>query len=213
MRCRASYGICVLIAAVPAFAATLPVTFYRDIAPIVYQNCSPCHRPGESAPFPLLSYDDARRHARQIADVTNRRYMPPWPPEDDRGTFVEERRLTDAQIRLITEWVPQGTPAQSDADTPAPPSTDSEWNLGKPDLLLHVQQPFQLRADGPDIFWNFVIPVPVTATRWVQAVEIRPAAPKVVHHASLLVDHSGSARRHERISGAGFPGMDLTMYD
>jgi tetratricopeptide (TPR) repeat protein len=198
-----------LLFATPALAG--PVTFYRDIAPIVFQNCSPCHRPGESAPFLLLSYDDVKRHAHQIADVTNRRYMPPWPPEDDRGTFVEERRLTDAQIRLIAEWVRQGTPAGSDAGTPAPPSTDSEWKLGKPDLVLHVQQPFQLRADGPEIFWNFVIPVPVTATRWVKAVEIRPGAPKVIHHASLLVDRSGSARRHERIPGAGFPGMDLTI--
>src|SRR5260370_2347971 len=100
MRCRASYGICVLIAAVPAFAATLPVTFYRDIAPIVYQNCSPCHRPGESAPFSLLSYEDANRHARQIADVTNRREMPPAPPAAPLRAAVDQRRLTPPQVPL-----------------------------------------------------------------------------------------------------------------
>src|SRR5690349_23717174 len=105
----------VLLQSIPAFAAeerrgvpAAQVTFNRDIAPIIYRNCSPCHKPGESAPFPLLSYDDVKRHAGQIADVTKRRYMPPWLPEAGYGDFVEERRLTPAQIRLIQEWVRQG---------------------------------------------------------------------------------------------------------
>ena len=218
MRCSASALVRLLVLIIPAFAAddkrgTLahPVTFHREVAPIIYRNCSPCHKPGESAPFPLLSYDDVKLHARQIADVTKRRYMPPWLPEAGYGDFVEERRLTAAEIRLIQEWVRQGAPAGSSAGAPAPPVADSEWKLGTPDLVLHVQQPYQLSADGPEVFWNFVIPVPVYTTRWVKAVEIRPGVPKVVHHASLLVDRSGSARRHEQTPGAGFPGMDLTV--
>src|SRR5260370_42391142 len=87
------------------------VTFYRDIAPIVYKECAPCHRPGESAPFSLLSYDDVKRHASQIAKVTTLRYMPPWLPEPGYGDFAEERRLTDAQINLIQELENQGSPA------------------------------------------------------------------------------------------------------
>jgi Flp pilus assembly protein TadD len=189
-----------------------PVTFFRDIAPIVHRNCSPCHKPGEAAPFPLLTYQDVKRHARQIADVTRRRYMPPWLPEAGFGAFVEERRLSDAQIRLIDEWVNQGAPAGSPTGVAtAPPATDPEWKLGKPDLELHVQQAYRLPADGPEIFWNFVIPVPVSIPRWVKAVEIRPGAPKVVHHASLLVDRAASARRHEAAPGAGFPGMDVSI--
>src|ERR1700674_932238 len=154
-----------LILALPAFAATpVPqVTFNRDIAPIIYRNCAPCHKPGQSAPFPLLSYDDVKRHAHQIADVTKRRYMPPWPPEPGYGDFVEERHLTAVQIRLIQEWVKQGAPPGSSATPSLPPAAESDWTLGKPDLVLHVQQPYSLPADGPEVFWNFVIPVPVYA--------------------------------------------------
>src|SRR3979411_678361 len=90
---------------------TAGVTFYGQIAPIVFQNCAPCHRPGESGPFPLLTYDDVRKHAPQIAKVTASRFMPPWLPEPGYGEFQEERRLTDTQIKLIQDWVKQGTPA------------------------------------------------------------------------------------------------------
>ena len=206
-----------LFLAVPAFAAEAKreaVTFYRDIAPIVYRNCAPCHKPGESAPFPLLSYEDAKRHAQQIASVTKRRIMPPWLPEAGYGEFVEERRLTANQVKLIDEWVKQGAPAGTPSRSPnsaAPPATDPGWKLGKPDLELHVPKPYPLSAGGPEVFWNFIIPVPVSTTRWVKAVEIRPGTPKVIHHASLLVDRSASARRHERVPGAGFPGMDLSV--
>jgi tetratricopeptide (TPR) repeat protein len=210
-------GTALLFLALAIFAAetkpggqSQPVTFSRDIAPIVYSNCSPCHKPGESGPFSLLTYDDVKKHAQQIADVTKRRYMPPWLPEAGHGEFIEERRLTDTQIRLIQEWVKQGSPLGSQAPGSAPVS-DSEWKLGKPDLVLQVQHPYQLRADGPEVFWNFVIPVPVYEPRWVKAVEIRPGTPRVFHHASLLVDRSGSARRHEPTPGNGFPGMDLTV--
>src|SRR5690348_755249 len=141
MRCLAGVLAPVLLASVPAFAAevrrTAPgqVTFYRDIAPIVYRNCSPCHKPGESAPFPLLSYEDVKRHASQIADVTKRKFMPPWLPEAGYGDFVEERRLSPSQIRLIQEWVKQGTPSGSPLGTPSPPGPETEWKLGKPDLV------------------------------------------------------------------------------
>src|SRR5215470_15552749 len=99
---RVSHSFALLFSAglfsLKAWAADT-VTFYKDIAPIVYQNCSSCHRPGESGPFPLLSYDDVKKHAPQVADVTKRRYMPPWLPEAGHGEFQEERRLTDAQIQ------------------------------------------------------------------------------------------------------------------
>jgi tetratricopeptide (TPR) repeat protein len=219
MKCPVSRGVrLILFLTAPAFAADAkrvgtvgPITFYREIAPIISRNCAPCHKPGESTPFSLLTYDDVKRHAHQIADVTNRRFMPPWPPDAGYGDFVEERRLTASQIRLIQDWVKQGAPAGSPTASPAPVSPDPEWKLGKPDLVLNVQQPYQLPADGPEVFWNFVIPVPLYTTRWVKAVEIRPGAPRVIHHASLLVDRSGSARRHEQTPGAGFAGMDVTL--
>ena len=207
---------CLLLIAAPAIAANPTpvasgVSFNQHIAPIVNQYCAPCHSPGEAAPFSLLTYEDVKRHAGQIAAVTKRRYMPPWLPEPGYGDFVEERRLSDTQIQLIQDWVKQGSPAGSPAGASPNPQFTSEWRLGEPDLELHVTQPYQLAADGPEVFWNFIIPVPITATRWVKAVEIRPGTPRAIHHASIIVDRSRSARRREKTPGAGFPGMDLTV--
>ncbi len=194
-------------------AASVPVvpTFYRDIAPIIYQNCSTCHRPDESGPFSLLNYNDTKRHATQIASVTKRRFMPPWLPEAGYGEFEEERRLTDKQIQLIQDWVKHGALPGQPADSPPLPKFNSEWMLGPPDMILNVAQPYHVAADGPEIFWNFVIPVPVKTTRWVKAMEIRPGNQKVFHHANVILDRSGSALRKESEPGAGFPGMDLTV--
>jgi len=203
-----------LLSTLVCSAATVPaptITFYRNIAPIVYQNCSTCHRPGESAPFSLLNYEDVKRHASQIAAVTKQRYMPPWLPEDGHIQFEEERHLTDQQIQLIQDWVKQGAVAGQPSDAPPAPKFQSEWALGKPDLILRVAQPYHLGADGPEIFWNFVLPVPITQTRWVRAMEVRPGNSKVFHHANVIIDRSGSSLRKEAKPGAGFPGMDLTV--
>jgi tetratricopeptide (TPR) repeat protein len=186
-------------------------TFYRDIAPIVNQNCVTCHRPGGSGPFSFLTYADVKRHAAQVATVTKQRFMPPWLPEQGHGEFEEERRLSDAQIRLIQTWVRQGAPAGSPTAAPPAPKFNSEWTLGTPDMVLHVAQPYHLAAGGAEIFWNFVIPVPITKTRWVKAMEVRPGNPKVFHHANVIIDRSGSALRKESAPGAGFAGMDLTV--
>ena len=208
MLCLAASGS---LAAASPQAATSQVTFNQNIAPIVYRNCAPCHRPGEAAPFSLLSYDDAKRHATQIADVTKRRYMPPWLPEPGKGDFQEERRLTDAEIQLIQDWVNQGAPEGSSEGAPAPPKFSSEWQLGPPDLVLHVPKPYELYASGPEIFWNFILPVPVKTSKWVKAMAIRPGNPRVFHHANVILDRSGSALRQEIRPGEGFPGMDLTV--
>jgi Tfp pilus assembly protein PilF len=198
---------CVLGTAVPAHGA---VTYYRDIAPILYQSCAPCHRPGQPAPFPLLTYEDARRHAATIAEVTRRRYMPPWLPEPGHGEFREERRLTEAQIRAIAEWARAGAPAGPAADAPPPPPANSEWALGTPDLVLLAPKAFTLAADGADVFWNVILSPSIPAPRYVKAVEIRPGNARV-HHASLLVDRKRTAKRQEKAPGEGFPGMDLTI--
>jgi tetratricopeptide (TPR) repeat protein len=187
------------------------VTFNRNIAPIIYKNCSPCHRPGESGPFSLLSYEDVKRHASQIADVTKRRFMPPWLPEAGYGDFEDERRLTSKEIALIGQWVQQGAKLGPTVHAPAPPKFSSEWQLGPPDMVLHVAHPYQVPADGSEIFWNFILPVPIKTERWVRAIEVRPGNARVFHHANVIIDRSGAARRQEKIAGVGFPGMDLTV--
>jgi Flp pilus assembly protein TadD len=188
-----------------------PVTYYKQIAPILYHSCAACHRPGQPGPFSLLTYADAAKRARQIAAVTKRRYMPPWLPEPGYGAFADERRLTDEQIRTIEQWAAAGAPAGSAADAPAAPVFTEGWQLGPPDLVVEAAAPYTLRASGADEYWNFVLPLHLATARWVKAIEVRPGNARAVHHANVLVDRTQSARRQEASPGSGFGGMDLTI--
>jgi len=185
----------------PAVWSQTPVTYSQDIAPIVYQYCAPCHRPGEAGPFPLLSYEDVKKHARQIADLTGRRVMPPWLPEGHE--FSSELRLTDDQIHRIAEWAAAGAPEGS-TPPPAPKFTEG-WQLGPPDLILEAKTAHALPASGADVYWNFIFTANVKTTKWVRAIEIRPGDKRLVHHANLYVDRAHSARAQ---GADGFPGMD-----
>ncbi|HXK04041.1 MAG TPA: tetratricopeptide repeat protein [Verrucomicrobiae bacterium] len=209
---RTGFRAAVLLTIVSGAPGAEParVTFNGKIAPIIYQNCAPCHRPGESAPFSLLSYADVKRRAAQIADVTKRRYMPPWLPEPGHGEFADERRLSDPQLQLIQDWVKQGA-VEGAERPPRPPKFADEWQMGTPDLILRASQPYQLAADGQEIFWNFIMPVPITTTRWVKAIEVRPGNARAFHHANVIIDRARSSRRRERTPGAGFPGMDIIV--
>jgi tetratricopeptide (TPR) repeat protein/mono/diheme cytochrome c family protein len=189
-----------------------PVTFNKDIAPIVFHNCAPCHRPGEAGPFSLLDYAAVRRRARDIVRVTGSRYMPPWPPDPGYGEFEGERRLSDEQIALIQRWVGEGAPEGDPAQRPAAPQFAAGWQLGPPDLVLEAAEPFTVPATGTDVFRNLVVPVPLTAARWVRALELRPGNKAVVHHANVLLDRTGSARRLDASDpGPGFGGMDVEL--
>jgi tetratricopeptide (TPR) repeat protein/mono/diheme cytochrome c family protein len=185
------------------------VTFNKDIAPLVFQHCAACHREGESGPFPLLTYEDVRSHAKQIAVVTASRIMPPWLPEHGYGEFAGERRLTDEQIGLIEKWVKAGVPQGNPRDLPEPPRFTKGWQIGEPDLVVTMPEPFTLPADGLDVYRNFVVPIPLSETKWVRALELRPGNSRPVHHAFMLVDPSSASRRYDAEDAEpGFPGMD-----
>ena len=187
------------------------VTYSRDIAPIIYRSCATCHRPGEAAPFSLLSYSDVKKHARQIAEVTGSRSMPPWLPEPQKLKFADELRLPDAEINLIRRWVEGGASEGSPADLPPQPKFVEGWRLGEPDLILTASKPLTLPPQGTDTYWNFIFPVPIPETRWVKAIEIRPGDKRYVHHANILVDRGGSSRKREAEPGAGFGGMEIRI--
>ena len=186
------------------------VTFSKHIAPILYARCATCHRPGEAAPFSLLSYADARKHGSQIADVTSKRFMPPWPPEEGYGDFAGSPRLTNEQISLFARWVREGMQEGDPADLPAMPSFASAWSLGPPDLIVRMSKPYLLPAAGSDVFRNFVMPVDLKETKYIRAFELRPANKRVVHHANVILDHSRLLRRRDGQDGhPGFSGMDV----
>jgi Flp pilus assembly protein TadD len=187
------------------------VTYNRDVAPIVYQYCSSCHRPGEAGPFPLLTYQDVKKHGHQIAAVTQSRFMPPWLPEPGELKFAGELRLSDEQIATIRKWVDQGMVEGKPSDLPPKPNFVEGWQLGQPDLILKAEKPYTLPASGTDEYWNFILPVPIHETRWVRAVEIRPGDKRLVHHANILVDRYESARIMEKDKGSGFGGMEVRI--
>jgi Flp pilus assembly protein TadD/mono/diheme cytochrome c family protein len=195
----------------PSASAGRQVTFNRDIAPILFHSCAICHHPGEAAPFPLLTYSDAKSHARQIATVTQRHVMPPWLPEPGEPKFADELRLTAAQIALFQMWADQGAAEGDPADLPPAPKFVAGWQLGQPDLIVKADKPFVLPASGTDMYWNFIFRTPVDRKRWLKAVEIRPGDKRVVHHANILVDRAQSARHQEAQPGAGFAGMEIKI--
>src|SRR4029453_7453299 len=150
------------------------------IAPIVLRNCAPCHRPGEAGPFSLLTYADVRRRAEQIARVTQGRFMPPWPREPGSGGPAGSRGPPDEQVALIQRWVAEGTPEGPPAAPPSPPAFTEGWQLGPPDLVIEVPQPYRVPAEGPDVFRNFVLRPPLSGRRYVRAMELRPGDKRVV---------------------------------
>ncbi len=187
---------------------TQPVTFAKDIAPIIYNNCSKCHHTGEVAPFPLMSYSDVKAHGITIGLVTSIHYMPPWKPEPGWTAYRDERRLTPAQISLIQQWVAAGMPQGDPATEPKAPQYTDGWQLGTPDLILKMPAGFNVPADGPDIYRNFVIPTGLTADKWVTAIELKPSARSVVHHSLFFSDTTGGARAQDGVDGQpGFPGF------
>jgi tetratricopeptide (TPR) repeat protein/mono/diheme cytochrome c family protein len=193
----------------PSPAQAQSVTFNKDIAPIVFAHCAGCHRPGEIGPFDLLTYRDVRQRATQIAAVTARRIMPPWKPSAagpnvDLPEFLDQRALTEAQIQRIQDWVAQGAVEGDANDLPPAPraTTSSEWQLGTPDLVVSMSEPYVVPAGGADLFRTFVIPIPVRAARYVRALEFRPGNPRVVHHVNLGVDRTSSSRRLDALDPA-----------
>ena len=180
----------------PSLAGAQPrLTFNRDIAPIVWSRCASCHRPGEIGPFSLITYDDVRRHAAQIAVVTARRIMPPWKPVAGKGEFQSERRLTDRELAALQTWIAAGAPEGDRAALPPTPDWAGGWQLGTPDLVVRMTEDYAVPADGTDVFRTFVIPIPVSAPRYVRAVEFHPGNARVVHHANLGVDRTRSSRQ------------------
>ena len=197
-------GVLLVVAACPAEGQ---VTFSRDVAPIIFEHCTACHRAGEIGPFPLTSYLEVRQRASQIVDVTTRRVMPPWKPRGEAGQFVGARVLTDEQISTIRDWAAQGAVEGSSGDLPRLPEWRTGWQLGTPDVVLQMPQPYTLRADGPDVFRTFVLPIPLDRARYVRAVEFNPGNPRAVHHANFGIDRTRSSRHQDSLdSEIGYEG-------
>ena len=201
-----------LAAATAAAAQPASVSFSKDVAPIVFAKCAGCHRDGGDAPFSLTRYDQVSRHAKTIRAVTATRYMPPWKPEPGFGEFHGERRLTNAEIAVIEQWIASGMPPGDPRDVPIAPPAAEAWPQGQPDVVLRLPE-YLLRADGPDVFRNFVVSMPDVPQRFVRAWHFRPRT-AAVHHANIRLDRTqGSRRLDEADPAPGYEGVILRTAD
>jgi hypothetical protein len=181
-----SAWVSAVLAAAPGQYAKPPAkdvpTFAKDVAPIIYKHCASCHRPGEIAPMSLLTYEDARPWAKAIRDEVSEGHMPPWHAEAPRGTFHNERLLSDAEKATLIAWASNGAPKGDPGDLPRVPEFTAGWSIGKPDAVFEMQEDYKVPADGVIEYEWFYIPTNFTEPKWVKAIEVRPGARSVVHH-------------------------------
>jgi len=165
----------------PKSASPVP-TYTRDVAPILFKNCTSCHRPGEIGPMSLLTYDDVRPRAKDIRDKIDEGAMPPWHADMPHGTFLNERGLTDQEKSTIFRWVANGAPKGDAKDMPGTPDYPKGWTIGTPDVVLEMQEDYKVPADDVIQYEYFYIPTNFKEPKWVQAIEVRPGNRNVVHH-------------------------------
>ncbi len=188
-------------------AAALPssqVTFNKDALPILQRNCQTCHRPGEAAPMPLLTYDQARPWAKAIREEVVSRRMPPWFADPNHGKFSNERSLSQSDINTLVAWVDGGAREGNPKDAPKPLQFAEGWSIGKPDAVVEMAEDFQLPASGTIDYQFILIPTGFTEDKWIERVEIRPTNRAVVHHIVAFVREPGS-----KLLAAARPGRPL----
>jgi hypothetical protein len=188
-------AVAALACATVAGAEKPAPTYYKDVARIFQKNCQDCHRPNQVAPFALLSYEQAKKRATDIAHVTAERTMPPWPASSNYGgPFRDARVLTDEEIATLQAWADAKCPEGDPKDGPEPRKFSSDWALGEPDATLKMPEPYTLSATGSDDFRVFVLKTDFPEDRWIRAVDFRPGNHAVVHHIIAGVDPSGRGR-------------------
>jgi hypothetical protein len=206
-----------------------PVTFYKDVLPILQKNCQECHRAGEAAPMALLTYEEVRPWAKAIKVSVLAKKMPPWFADPAYGTFHNERTLRPDEIAKIVAWVDKGAPAGDPREGPPMKQWTEGWSIGKPDLVVEMPQPYEVPASGTIEYTYLVLPLNLTQDRWVQAAEVRPGERSVVHHVIAFlrepgskwmrdaeygvpfVPQKGARGRNSGASEAGGPGSELLV--
>ena len=200
-----SLGAVVMVLSVAPMRAaeTASPTFYKDVLPILQNNCQSCHRAGEVAPMSLISYEDARPWARAIKTKTTAKQMPPWFADPDYGPFSNERKLTSRQIETLSAWADAGAPAGDPKDAPPAKHFENGWNI-KPDIVVEMPKAFDVPATGTVNYKFIVVKTNFPQDMWVVAAEMRPGNPAVLHHGRVTVRPPGSAWMRNAIPGEAY---------
>jgi hypothetical protein len=201
---RAVLGLVALGLLVTAAPALEAPTFNDEVVRILQARCQTCHRPGEHAPFPLLTYRDVYQRRDDIRDAVQGRLMPPWKPVRGFGDFLEPRRLSDAELTTLVRWLEAGAPEGDPAKRPPPLAFPKGWALGPPDHVLEMAETYTVPARASDVYRCFVIPTNFPEDRWVTKVEFAPGDRKLVHHILSYIDTTSAAEALDR--GDAGPG-------
>ena len=186
-------------------------SFYRDIVPILQDHCQSCHRPGEVAPMPLVTYEQTRPWAPAIAKAVQSKMMPPWFADPRFGHFLNDPSLTELQVETVLAWVKAGTPAGSPRDAPAPRQWDQGWNIARPDVVLQMPQPVNIPSHGDLEYTYEIVSTHFSRDQWVQMAQVHPSAPQYVHHAVVYIRPPDSTwLRHAPL---GIPFTASTLSD
>jgi hypothetical protein len=183
----------VILAAAALPAAANEVTFYKDVAPVLQLRCQECHRAGEAAPMPLLTYSDARPWAKAIRAAVLSKKMPPWHADPGVGHFINDRSLSAAEIATLVRWADTGAPEGNPKDAPPPRRFADGWTIGQPDLVIEMPEEYKVPASGTIEYTYFIVPSGFTADKWVEKIEVRPGARSVVHHIVVMARPPESA--------------------
>jgi hypothetical protein len=192
----------VVVSAGTAAAQSAP-TFYKDVLPILQNNCQTCHRPGEVAPMSLLTYEQARPWARAIKTKTTDKQMPPWFADPDYGLFSNERKLSSREIATLAAWSDAGAPAGNPKDAPPARHFEDGWNI-KPDVIVEMPKPFELPATGTINYKYIVVKTNFKEDMWVVAAEMRPGNSSVLHHGKVWVRPAGSTWMKDAVPGEAY---------
>lgn len=185
-------------------AASAAPTFHKDVLPVLQRHCQECHRPGETAPMSLLTYDQVRPWVKAIKQTTALKKMPPWFADTGIGKFHNERRLTSQELATLAAWADAGAPAGEASDAPAPVVFTEGWSIGQPDLILEMPQAVDVPASGTVEYTYMIIPTGFREDRWVARAEVRPGNRAVTHHVIAFLRAPGSTWFAGREAGVPF---------
>jgi hypothetical protein len=175
-------GVAIAIPSATRFGRAAEPTFAKDVAPVVFKNCTTCHRPGGLGPFSLLDADTAAAHSDEILEAVKTGYMPPWHAEGPHDVFKNDRRLSQTEKDIIVNWAKSGAKKGNLKDMPPKPVYPSTWAMGKPDGVVSMTEDYHVPASGTIEYQYFEVPTGFTEDKWIQAMEFKPGAREVVHH-------------------------------
>ncbi len=184
-------------------------TFYKDVLPILQDRCQSCHRSGEAAPMPLLTYEQTQPWSNKIAAEVEMKMMPPWFADPQYGHFSNDPSLTAEQIAAIVDWAKAGAPAGNVNDAPPRRKWTDGWNIPQPDVVVKMPKPVIIPAQGQVEYTYEIVPTHFTEDKWVQMVEVRPSSPAHVHHAVVYIRPPDSAWLRRAPVGAPFTASML----